>query len=169
MTDFLNEVRYAYADLVSFLIKNNITIATCESCTGGLIASLITDNEGSSAVFRGGFVTYTNESKISCGVSADIIERHSVYSKECAISMAQAARKSFDSDIGIGVTGTFGNIDPVNQDASNLGEVYFAIVSGENVSSYKIDIDAQLPRFEQKLEVAKMIYKVMSTRTKRRI
>ena len=75
---------------------------------------LITDTEGSSAVLKGAFVTYCNEAKIMQGVPAEIIDRYTVYSNETAGAMAQACRKAYNANIGIGVTGTMGNVDPAN-------------------------------------------------------
>jgi PncC family amidohydrolase len=82
-----------------------------ESCTGGLIASTITDVEGSSAYFKGGFVAYTAQMKRSLGVSAELIENHGVISSEVACDMARAARQAQESDYGIGVTGVAGHAE----------------------------------------------------------
>ena len=111
------EVREKYDDLVKYLIKNNISITTMKSCTAGQIASLLTDTSGSSAIIEGAFVTYSNEAKIQIGVSEKIINEYGVYSKETAAEMAKVCREFYDADIGIGVTGTFGNVDPKNKDS----------------------------------------------------
>ena len=94
--------------LGDILRKTSDTLATMESCTGGLLASTITDIAGSSDYYRGGFVTYTNEVKIAHGVDPSLIERHGVVSKEVAEAMAQAARRNLKADFGIGVTGVAG-------------------------------------------------------------
>ncbi len=150
-----------YENLTKYLIKNQFSIATMESATGGLIASLITDTEGSSAIFKGSFVTYSNEAKIKQGVSAEIIETFSVYSKETASAMAQACRKAYNTSIGIGVTGTMGNIDPENPEASAPGQVYFAIDYNGNVTSYQVKIAPQKSRLEYKLAVAEELFQRM--------
>ena len=121
------EIREHYHKLTKLLIEKNYTITTMESATSGQIASLITDTEGSSAVLKGAFVTYCNEAKIMQGVPAEIIERYTVYSRETAEAMARACMKAYGAQIGIGVTGTMGNVDPANQEASVPGQVYFAI------------------------------------------
>ena len=108
------EVRESYRKITLELIEKGRTVSTMESCTSGLIASLITDTEGASAVLKGAFVTYSNVAKIMQGVPKEIIEKYSVYSKETAASMAEACRKTYGADYGIGVTGTMGNIDPVS-------------------------------------------------------
>ena len=80
--------------IVRKLIDTNTTISTMESCTSGLIASMITDTEGASAVCPGGYVTYLNKTKILCGVDEKIIKEHGVYSKQCARAMAETAQKN---------------------------------------------------------------------------
>ena len=62
------------AQLIKKLIATHTTISTMESCTSGLIASMITDTEGASAIFPGGYVTYLNETKIFIGVDPKVIE-----------------------------------------------------------------------------------------------
>ena len=113
------EIRKNYEKLTKLLIEKNMTITTMESCTSGQLASLITDTEGASAVLKGAFVTYCNEAKIMQGVPEEIIEKHSVYSKETACAMADACRKAYNADIGVGITGTMGNVDPENANYSS--------------------------------------------------
>lgn len=152
------EIREEYRKLTKLLIKRNLSITTMESATSGQIASLITDTEGSSAILKGAFITYANEAKIQNGVPAEIIEKYTVYSLETAEAMAAAAQKAYSSDIAIGVTGTMGNIDPANADASVPGEVYIAIQVGGEVSSYHIELKPQETRLMYKLAVAKEVY-----------
>ena len=134
------------------------------SATSGQIASLITDTEGSSAVLKGAFVTYCNEAKIMQGVPAEVLDTYTVYSKETAEAMARACTEAYNADIVIGVTGTMGNIDPSNPDASVPGQVYFAIgVKGE-IQSYYIELEPQPTRLAYKLAVAKEIYDALMKR-----
>mgnify|MGYP002291031936 CR=1 FL=1 len=63
-------------DIIKKLIEMHTTISTIESCTSGMIASMITDTEGASAIFPGGFVTYLNETKILIGVDEKVIEEN---------------------------------------------------------------------------------------------
>lgn len=85
------------------------TIATAESCTGGLIAKMLTDTAGSSAHVLQGWVTYTNESKTAqLGVPADVIAEHGAVSEPVAAAMARGARERSQSDFAIGVTGIAG-------------------------------------------------------------
>ena len=151
------EIREKYRKLTLMLIEKQLTITTMESATGGLIASLITDTEGSSAVLKGAFVTYSNAAKIACGVPAAVIEKYSVYSEETARAMAQACRKAYDADIGIGVTGTFGNADPANPDDSVPGVLYYAIALRNSTRSFRAGLAIQPSRLAYKLETAGMI------------
>lgn len=155
------EIRNDYRSITKLLIEKKLTITTMESATSGQIASLITDTEGASAVMKGAFVTYSNEAKILQGVPAEIIDTYSVYSAETAKEMAKACRASYGANIGIGVTGTMGNVDPANTEASVPGEVYFALCVNGDVSDYHITLAPQPSRFAYKLAVAKEIADVL--------
>lgn len=149
-------VRRKYEQITLTLIGRNITITTMESCTSGQIASLITDTEGASVILKGAFVTYSNVAKIKQGVPAEVIEAHGVYSAETAVAMAGACRGTYGADIGVGVTGSFGNADPNNAD-SVPGEVYFAIATAEGVDVCHCTIPAQPCRFAYKLYMADVV------------
>lgn len=155
------EIRKDYAKLTKLLIEWNMSITTMESATAGQIASLITDTEGASAIFKGASITYSNETKIMQGVSAEVIHKYTVYSKETAEAMATACANMYGADIGIGVTGTMGNTDPDNADASVPGQVYFAINMKGSVRSYVVEIPQQPSRLMYKLAVAKEVYDVL--------
>lgn len=115
--------------LTKLLIDTNTQISTMESCTSGLVASNITDYDGSSAILKGSDITYSNEAKIMSGVSKIIINEYGVYSKEVSFHMARCIAKRFNSNIGVGVTGTIGNTDPANKDSTE-GEVFYTIYPG---------------------------------------
>lgn len=153
-----DQVRKEYENLTRTLITKKLTITTMESCTSGEIASLITDTEGSSAVIKGAFVTYSNEAKVMNGVSEKILDTYTVYSEETAKAMAEACQKTYQADIGIGVTGTMGNIDPANVEASVPGEVYYAIAYKGKTESYHVTLKAEPSRFLYKMAVADQIY-----------
>ena len=149
-------VRFGYGELVKMLIARKLSIATMESCTGGQIASLLTDTEGSSEVFRGGFVTYRNEAKTLNGVPERVIDKFGVYSSVTAAFMAEACKKKLGSTIGIGITGSFGNTDPNNSD-SVPGEVYFAISDPCATRCYHCTVPAQNSRLSYKLYMAGVV------------
>jgi nicotinamide-nucleotide amidase len=86
-----------------------MSVATAESCTGGLMAARLTERPGSSDYAKGGIVAYSNDVKIaSAGVPAELIERHGAVSQEVAEALADGARARLDADIGIGITGIAG-------------------------------------------------------------
>lgn len=153
--------RQAYRTLTQQLIRHGMTITTMESATSGQIASLITDTEGASAVMKGAFITYSNEGKIMQGVPAEIIDTYSVYSRETAAAMAQACAAAYSADIGVGVTGTMGNVDPANAAASVPGEVYFAITFRGETRTYYVTLPLQPTRLAYKLAVAQEIVDVL--------
>lgn len=146
--------REMYKRITRNLIEKGLTITTMESATSGQIASLITDTEGSSAVLKGAFVTYCNEAKIMQGVPEEILEKYTVYSRETAAAMAKACRNTYGADIGIGVTGTMGNVDPANPGASVPGQVYFAIDFKGSVETFFVELPPQPTRLAYKLAVA---------------
>ena len=152
-----DEVRALYERITKKLIEKKLQISTMESATGGQIASLLTDTEGASAVLKGAFVTYSNEVKIMQGVAKETIDRYSVYSRETAISMAGACRERLHADIGLGVTGTMGNIDPANREASKPGQVYFAIVTKEKEEAWALTLPPMDSRLSYKLAVAGLL------------
>ncbi len=131
-----------------------------ESATSGQVASLITDTEGSSAILKGAFITYSNEAKILQGVPSEIIDTCGVYSRETARAMAEACCKAYGADIAIGVTGTMGNVDPANDD-SVPGQVYFALDIEGEITDYYRELDPQPSRYAYKLLVAKEIVEVL--------
>lgn len=90
------------------------SVSTMESCSGGAVASAITDIPGASEVFHYSAVTYSNFFKIKMGVSEEVIQKYSVYSIETAIEMSKAISSFTSSDYGIGITGKLGNIDKEN-------------------------------------------------------
>lgn len=104
--------------------KRNQTLAVMESCTGGLLASTLTDVPGTSEYFRGGFVAYQTDQKIAAGVPAEIIEEFGVVSPETAKAMAAAARERAGADYGVGITGVLG---PDGQDGVAPGTVHVAV------------------------------------------
>lgn len=92
-------------EIIGELIHRKETIATMESCTGGLVASEITNVSGSSDVFALGLVTYQVQAKIQYGISEKTIQDHTVYSKEVAEEMAKKIAEKANATWGIGTTG----------------------------------------------------------------
>ena len=105
------------------------TLATAESCTGGLIAEKLTAIAGSSEYFLGGVVAYANEAKQALlGVPKALLEEHGAVSEPVARAMAEGARTRFDADIGIATTGISG--PGGGTDEKPVGLVYVALSRG---------------------------------------
>ncbi|TFV85747.1 competence/damage-inducible protein A [Blastococcus sp. CT_GayMR16] len=86
-----------------------LTVATAESCTGGLLAARLTERPGSSAWVLGGVTAYANSAKEQLlGVPADVLAEHGAVSAEVAVALAEGARSRFGADVGVGVTGVAG-------------------------------------------------------------
>jgi nicotinamide-nucleotide amidase len=95
--------------LARALLAGGLTVATAESCTGGLLAGRLVDRPGSSAYVLGGVVSYSNEAKTALlGVPAELIATHGAVSPEVARAMADGARAALGADVGIGITGVAG-------------------------------------------------------------
>ncbi len=109
-----------------FLVENNLTISTAESCTGGGLAKRLTDIPGSSAYFKLGIIAYSNEAKIErLNVPKEMLKRYGAVSSQVAIKMADAVRKSARTDIGVSITGIAGPAGATK--TKPVGLVYIAL------------------------------------------
>lgn len=112
-------------ELVDYLIKSNLSITTCESFTGGLLANLITNVANSSSIFKGGFVCYSNDFKQKfLKVNNRVIKKYGVVSKECAYLLAKNACKKTKANIGVSFTG---NAGPTALENKEVGLAYICI------------------------------------------
>lgn len=106
------------------LKKQNLKLALAESCTGGLVAKMITDVPGSSEYFSAGWVTYSNEAKVrDLGVSQEIIDKHGAVSAPVAQAMAEGAAHKSGADIAVGITGIAGPEGGTEQKPVGLGYI----------------------------------------------
>ena len=123
--------------LVRLLTERGLTLATAESCTGGMIGQRITAVSGASAVYLGGFVTYRNEIKISqLGVDPATIAAHTEVSAETAAEMAAGARARLGADIGIATTGYAGPTGGTEENP--VGTVYVAVATEAGVKTHRL-------------------------------
>ena len=119
------------------LTERGETVATAESCTGGLLASRITDVPGSSAYFMGGAVCYTAAAKIDLArVDPAIIAEHGEVSEPVAIALARGARERFGTTYGIGVTGIAG--PGGGTEAKPVGTVHIAVAGADAHKHWKL-------------------------------
>ena len=111
--------------IVSALRKRKMTIATAESCTGGLVSAKITSVSGSSDVISFSMVTYSNEAKIQkLGVKKETIEQFGAVSEQTAKEMAERIKLLAESDVGVGVTGVAG---PSTSEGKPVGLVFIGV------------------------------------------
>jgi nicotinamide-nucleotide amidase len=123
-------------DLVGAMLRETgLSLSTMESCTGGLLASTVTDVPGSSDYFKGGLVAYSVQMKTDFGVDPALLARHGTIDPEVAAAMAKAARLRLEADIGIGITGVAG---PAEVEGKPMGTVHIAIDAEGKRSSLSV-------------------------------
>jgi nicotinamide-nucleotide amidase len=122
---------------LDLLAARKLTLATAESVTGGLVASLLVDRSGASAVFKGGVVPYTNEMKKELlGVPRKLIEKHGAVSEEVAEKMARGARRRLGASVGIATTGVAG--PERDERGTPVGTGYIAIATSKGTKVKKL-------------------------------
>ena len=131
--------------LVNALHKHSLTLATAESCTGGLIAQRITSVAGCSDVFFGGCVTYTNDVKHKLlGVSEETLNRYGAVSEQTAMEMAKGARERLGVDVAVSATGIAG---PGGGTAETpVGTVFIGVSTSEGESFRRLSLSSMRSR-----------------------
>ena len=126
-------------DIVAkLLIKNDLTISTAESCTGGLLAHRLTNVSGSSKYMEGGIVCYSNAVKINkVGVQEQTIIDHGAVSEETAFELATGIREKFGTDIGIGITGVAGPTGGTKEKPVGLVYIGLAVKNSIQVKRFQ--------------------------------
>lgn len=140
-------------ELISLLKNRKETVATMESCTGGMLASEITNIAGSSDVFHCSLVTYSSAYKVKFGVKQETINTYTVYSTQTADEMAKVITSVADADWGIGITGYLGDVDPDGiLEGKNI--VYYSIYNRkeEKIKAYILEIPNHLKNRKEKKE-----------------
>lgn len=145
-------------EIVKILTKQNKTVSTMESCTGGCLANAITNIPGASEILKFSAVTYSNEFKIKMGVPKEIIDTYSVYSIETAIEMSKKISEFTNSNYGIGITGKLNRVDSHNLSGDDNSTVYFNIYNKDNNTNYNGSLKVtKETRKENKEEVINLI------------
>lgn len=122
-------------ELSSLLMKGGLTLSVAESCTGGLLGSLVTDQPGSSAYFLGGVIAYADEVKREeLGVPAALLTRHGAVSREVALAMADGARSRFGTTLAASITGIAG---PDAEGDKPVGLTYIAVASPRGTTAHE--------------------------------
>ena len=145
--------------LGKLLIENHLTIATAESCTGGLLSSKLTDVSGSSEYIKLNFVTYANEAKNEIlGVSWDILNTYGAVSEQCAQSMANGLQARTNCDIALCTTGIAGPTGGTVE--KPVGLVYISAKYNGITTVKEIRLNPNLPRVQMKEEFANQALKL---------
>lgn len=140
----------------TMLRERGLSLATMESCTGGLLASTITDVPGSSDYFKGGLVAYSAEMKAAFGVDATLLARKGTVDPEVAAAMARAARLRLEADIGIGITGVAG---PAEVNGKPVGTVHITIDAEGKRSTLSVQYPPRRPEVKR-LAVCSALFKL---------
>ena len=120
-----------------FLRRAGLTLALAESCTGGLIAKLLTDQAGASAFLERSVVTYANSAKTAClQVPVQLLEQHGAVSAETALAMAKGVRSTAGTDIGLAVTGIAGPDGGTPEKPVGTVLIAMSDATGERVAPY---------------------------------
>lgn len=126
------DIRSLAAELLNISRERGVTVATVESCTGGLVCGALTAISGSSSMVMGGLVTYSNEAKVAlAGVPLALIETYGAVSEQVARAMAQGGRERLDAHLAVSVTGIAG--PDGGSEAKPVGLVHFACASRSGV------------------------------------
>ncbi|WP_455392880.1 CinA family protein [[Eubacterium] cellulosolvens] len=144
-------------ELGELLTSRKLTLATAESCTGGLIANRITNVPGSSNYFERGVITYSNQAKVELlNVPGDTLERFGAVSAETAIAMAAGIRSLARTDLGLAVTGIAGPTGGTPE--KPVGRVHIALASSDRVEQFKFNFNGT--RLEIKQQTAEAALKL---------
>jgi nicotinamide-nucleotide amidase len=125
------------------LRAKNLSLATMESCTEGLLCSTIASGRESWTYFKGGLLACCDEAKLGCGVDTSIIERYGEESTEVAKTMAETARRNLKTDVGIGVGG---NINP----DTNSGDAFIGLSSDKFEQTFTHTLRGNRSRMKQR-------------------
>ena len=130
---------------VTTLKKYNLSIATAESCTGGMVSSYITSVSGVSEIFEMGITSYSCRIKnLALGVNKDTLEKYGAVSEQTAREMAENIRIKANSDIGVSVTGAAG---PSGTEGHPAGYVFIAVASKKNTVVKLLNIEPKSRNF----------------------
>lgn len=151
-------------EVIAALKAAGLTIATAESCTGGLVAGALTSVPGSSDAVYGGFVTYANEAKLAMvGVPFALLRRHGAVSKEVAAAMAEGTLAACGVDVSVAVTGIAGPAGGTPD--KPVGLVHFAVATEEHTRHLRKSFDPNWSRERIReasvIEALKLVRKVV--------
>ncbi len=144
--------------LMRKLCDNGLTIATAESCTGGMLAALLTDIEGAGHGFERGFVTYTKQAKTELlGIDPDLLDQNDAVSEAVACAMAEGALSRSKADIAVGVTGFAG---PAGDDCEE-GLVHMALARRNGQAIHRVEHFGAIGRGPVRIEALRAMLEMI--------
>ena len=136
-------------EIAKILINKHLTLATTESCTGGLLSSKLTDISGSSSYIHLNLITYSNEAKQKMlGVRRETLDNYGAVSEECSYEMASGLQKLTGSDICISTTGIAGPTG--GTDEKPVGLMYSTICTKNKAITFEVKFHPEISRIEMK-------------------
>lgn len=140
------------------LCEQELTVATAESCTGGMMAALLTDIEGAGHGFDRGFVTYSRDSKSELlGIDSAVLDRNEAVSEVVAKAMAEGALNRSKANIAVGVTGFAGPAGPGHEE----GLVHFAVARSERPTTHRVEHFGAVGRGEVRVKSLKVMLEML--------
>jgi nicotinamide-nucleotide amidase len=150
---FARDERRIEDHVLNLAAARGVTLATAESCTGGLVAARLTDIPGSSANFVGGVVAYANEVKVAeLDVPQELIETHGAVSAEVAEAMAEGARRRLGADVAVSVTGVAG--PGGGTEGKPVGRVHIHAAGPDGSKTRQLDIPGEREQIRGRATVA---------------
>ena len=158
----MTEPYFPEQEVSTLLREKGLTLAAAESCTGGLIAKRITDLSGSSQIFMGGVVSYTNQVKARVlGVPQALLDEYGAVSEPVARAMAEGVRRITGADVGVSVTGVAG--PDRDGRGSEVGTVYIALTCADGTHSRLCRFGA-LSRAEIRTKAADAVFALVQSK-----
>jgi nicotinamide-nucleotide amidase len=161
----IGDLIYSYEDdnlencIGKLLKSHNKTLSTAESCTGGLVASMLTSVPGSSEYFLGSVVSYANSVKHGVlGVSEEILKEHGAVSSECVSAMADGVRKLTGSDFSVATSGIAG--PGGGSDEKPVGSVWIAVSSQKGTETFRLLFNSDRKRNTERF-ASSALYKIL--------
>jgi len=153
-----NEVLTLAENLQKIYLEKKLTLATAESCTGGLLGAVLTSLPGSSSYYYGGAIVYANHAKeILAEVDGDIIKLKGAVSPEVAENLALGIRAKLKAQVGVGITGIAGPAGGTPD--KPVGLVYVGVADNRGVKAYKFNFSGSRQEIREKtvVEVLKLL------------
>lgn len=142
---------------------NGLTLATAESCTGGLVSGRLTSVPGASDVFRGGVVAYSDELKTRLlGVPAEVLAEHGAVSADTAAALAHGARERLGADVGLAVTGVAGPGGGTAEKPVGLVFLHAAAPGGERALEFSVPGDRQAIRARTAVSALHLVRRLLT-------